>query len=187
MTFFIKKNEVYAFSWRTFLNPYPKSIWILILVQSVLVGSIIYFILTNSRILKFDNAFCGKFLKITWDLFKSSIFALSASVGTAPYKMKPSRESGRILIFTICLVGNTLFLAYQVRPKICCSFENLAINYFTFTAFHSADKFSNEQQIFGLTWSLLRFFELAVVWKSCKNLSWIKITWRQPFCSLDSR
>ena len=30
-------------------------------------------------------------------------------------------------------------------------FENFAIDYFTFAALHSADKFSNEQQIFGLT------------------------------------
>ena len=35
-------------------------------------------------------------------------------------------------------------------PKICCLFENLPVNSFTFTAIHSADKFSNEQQILGL-------------------------------------
>ena len=34
--------------------------------------------------------------------------------------------------------------------KICCFFQNLFINYFTLTAFYSVDKFSNEQQIFGL-------------------------------------
>ena len=38
----------------------------------------------------------------------------------------------------------------QVRPKICCFFDNLAFYYFTFTALRSTDKFSNEQQIFGL-------------------------------------
>ena len=41
-------------------------------------------------------------------------------------------------------------LKYQIniylRHKI---FENLAINYFTFTALYSADKHSYEQQIFG--------------------------------------
>ena len=36
------------------------------------------------------------------------------------------------------------------RPKIHCFFESLSICYFTFTALHSADKFSNEQQILGL-------------------------------------
>ena len=34
--------------------------------------------------------------------------------------------------------------------KICCSFENLAINYFTLSALHSKDAFPNEQQISGL-------------------------------------
>ena len=38
----------------------------------------------------------------------------------------------------------------EIRPKICCFFESLADNYFTFYASHSADKFSNVQQIFGL-------------------------------------
>ena len=40
----------------------------------------------------------------------------------------------------------------QLRPKICCFFENLALNYFTFTVLHSTDKFSNEHQILGLNW-----------------------------------
>ena len=38
----------------------------------------------------------------------------------------------------------------SLRPKICCFFENLAVTYFTLSALHSADKFSYEQQIFGL-------------------------------------
>ena len=38
----------------------------------------------------------------------------------------------------------------ELSPKIRCSFENSTVNYFTFTALHSADKFSNEQQILGL-------------------------------------
>ena len=39
---------------------------------------------------------------------------------------------------------------HKLDPKIICFFENLAINYLTLSAFYSADKFSNEQQIFGL-------------------------------------
>ena len=41
-----------------------------------------------------------------------------------------------------------------VRPKICRFFENLAVNHITFAALHSADKYSNEQQIFGLNTDL---------------------------------
>ena len=37
-----------------------------------------------------------------------------------------------------------------MSPKICCLFENLSVDYFTLTALHSADKFSNEQQILRL-------------------------------------
>ena len=37
-------------------------------------------------------------------------------------------------------------------PKICCFFLNLAVNFFTITALHSANTFSNEQPIFGLLW-----------------------------------
>ena len=42
-----------------------------------------------------------------------------------------------------------LYIIDYLRSKICCFFENLAVNYFTFTALQSVDKFSNEQQIFG--------------------------------------
>ena len=41
---------------------------------------------------------------------------------------------------------------HSVKLEICCSFENLAVNY-TFS-FHSADKFANEQQMFGLNYGL---------------------------------
>ena len=48
-----------------------------------------------------------------------------------------------------------LFCVYHnfinsLRQNICCFFKNLAVYYLTFTALHSADKFLNEQQIFGL-------------------------------------
>ena len=33
-----------------------------------------------------------------------------------------------------------------LNPKICCFFENLAVNYFPFTALDSVDKFSKEQR-----------------------------------------
>ena len=40
---------------------------------------------------------------------------------------------------------------HTLRPMICCCFfESLAVNYFTFTALQSADKFLNEQQSFEL-------------------------------------
>ena len=35
----------------------------------------------------------------------------------------------------------------KVRPEIRCFYENLAVNYFTFTALRSAEKFSNRQKI----------------------------------------
>ena len=34
-----------------------------------------------------------------------------------------------------------------IKPKICCSFKNFAVNYLAITALHSADKVSNEQKI----------------------------------------
>ena len=43
-----------------------------------------------------------------------------------------------------------LIIAQNLSPKIFCSFKNLAVNYFTFTALHSADESSNEEQIFWL-------------------------------------
>ena len=38
----------------------------------------------------------------------------------------------------------------KIGPKICCLFKNLVNKNFMFTAFHSADKFLNEQQILEL-------------------------------------
>ena len=38
-----------------------------------------------------------------------------------------------------------------IKPKICCYFINLAVNYLTFTALHSVDKFTNVQRILGST------------------------------------
>ena len=37
-----------------------------------------------------------------------------------------------------------------LKPKIRCCSKNVVVDYFTFRALHSAGKFSNEQQIFGL-------------------------------------
>ena len=37
-----------------------------------------------------------------------------------------------------------------IRIKICCLFENFAVCTFTVYVLHSAEKFSNEQQILGL-------------------------------------
>ena len=47
-----------------------------------------------------------------------------------------------------------LKLFKEISPKICCLFGTLAVNYFTFTAIHSADKFSIEQQILGLSYDI---------------------------------
>ena len=43
----------------------------------------------------------------------------------------------------------SLQIVYNCLRKICCSFENLDVNYFTLTALHSVDKFSEEQRILG--------------------------------------
>ena len=48
--------------------------------------------------------------------------------------------------------SKSLGLTY-IRPQIYYFFENLAVTYFTLTALHSADKFSNERQIF---WAYLK-------------------------------
>ena len=42
----------------------------------------------------------------------------------------------------------------EVSPKIFRSFENLFVHHFTFTALHSADKFSNEKGITGLSFKV---------------------------------
>ena len=49
----------------------------------------------------------------------------------------------------------------KLMPEICCFFEKLAVDDFTFTALRSADKFSNEQKILRLyrdSGALLRNF-----------------------------
>ena len=48
-----------------------------------------------------------------------------------------------------------------VRPKVCCFFKNLAINYFPFTALYSADKFSSEQQTSGLKFHVNSVFAVT--------------------------
>ena len=45
----------------------------------------------------------------------------------------------------------------MLSSKICCFFENLSVNYFTFTATHSAYKFSNKLRILGLYFRLRGF------------------------------
>ena len=43
-----------------------------------------------------------------------------------------------------------LYFGHLLGAKICCLFENLALDYCTFTALHSEDKLSNEKQTLGL-------------------------------------
>ena len=57
---------------------------------------------------------------------------------------------GEFILFLKC-VKIALESPSQLRPKICCSFKNLAVNYVTLTALHSTVKILNEQQILGLT------------------------------------
>ena len=59
----------------------------------------------------------------------------------------------------VCLKSReTIYYVYkpaffQAKPKICCSFENLAVTYVTFMPYiYFADKFSNKQEILGLFW-----------------------------------
>ena len=47
--------------------------------------------------------------------------------------------------------GNSGQSSSQVQTQDLLLFENLVVNCFSSTALHSADKFSNGQQIFGLT------------------------------------
>ena len=49
------------------------------------------------------------------------------------------------------IIMQSLRRKQQVRPRICCFFEKLSVNYFTFSALYSADKFSNEQKILGIS------------------------------------
>ena len=46
--------------------------------------------------------------------------------------------------------ANPAFRLY-LRPKICCLSKKLAVTCFKFSALHSADKRSNEQQVLGFT------------------------------------
>ena len=55
----------------------------------------------------------------------------------------------------------------NVWPKISCFFENLAINCFTLTALHSADKCSNEQQILEILFTISTFY-YSFSFLSCK-------------------
>ena len=57
-----------------------------------------------------------------------------------------------IVLFIIC----QLLFPFWISPKICCSLKNWVVDYFTLTALHSADKFSNEQQILGLNLQIIR-------------------------------
>ena len=56
-----------------------------------------------------------------------------------------------------------------LSSKICCSFKNLSINYFTFAALHPEDKILDEQQIFGLTYKEKEMLFLAL-WDNLLNI-----------------
>ena len=56
-----------------------------------------------------------------------------------------SVEVGEESPFRLHAVLFDFILKYQISSKICCFSENLAVNYFKFTALHFVDKFSNEE------------------------------------------
>ena len=58
------------------------------------------------------------------------------------------------------IIPKTLFMKKALNLML---FNNLAENYFTFTALHSAEKFSKEQQFLGLD---LTFFPLSQLCES---------------------
>ena len=48
-------------------------------------------------------------------------------------------------------ISSTPSIVSELRLKICCLFENLAVNCFTFIALHLVDKFTKERQILWLS------------------------------------
>ena len=52
----------------------------------------------------------------------------------------------------------------HLKPKICCYFENLAVNYYKFNARRSTDKFYKEQEIFGLNATAARALSNNQTW-----------------------
>ena len=51
-----------------------------------------------------------------------------------------------------------------LRPKICCFFESLVINYFSMCAIHSADKCSKKQQIWELDNTSFKPQDMLLIW-----------------------
>ena len=72
-------------------------------------------------------------------------------------------------------------LGALLYPKICCYVENLSIDYFTFSSFYSADKLSNEQQIFGLNQPTMHvvtvYSKLTIVMRCCKLVICVWSNW----------
>ena len=60
--------------------------------------------------------------------------------------------SGQYSIWNWSNVPNTKTVTQfsSLKAKIFCFFETLPVHFFTFPALHSADKFTNEEQTFGL-------------------------------------
>ena len=72
--------------------------------------------------------------------------SLSKSEGNHPSPWIVSIQIPSWFFIDFCLHQSSS----HVRSKICCFFKNLVVNYFTFTALHSANKYLNKQQIFRL-------------------------------------
>ena len=88
-----------------------------------------------------------------YSLFKKTFFLYSLHLGFLRFLLYDGNflvvdeQSFRLVVF---VVRRGEEFAVEKKPKIRCFFENSAVKYFTFSALHSAEKFSNEQQIFGL-------------------------------------
>ena len=98
-------NNLHIFSWSTFVNPFDDSLWTFILFHSVLL-TIINIIFHKIKLNNCDvKKHPTEILKLTTSIFFT----------TFGIKVPENVNYDRILIFSVCLVGNTLFIGYQAE------------------------------------------------------------------------
>ena len=108
---FIRKEMGFSDFWSVYLIQYDWKIWICVFIQSIFACLFFAFVAIKNK------AKAVKFIVSIENLFLN----VSTAFGNNPYKNQEiSIASEKIVVLTICLSGNVLFMAYQGRVTRLC-------------------------------------------------------------------
>ena len=109
---YIKRMDSNKIEWSIFIKPFETSTWIYFIVYAVVFSIFIVLIFQLTKPTE-PLGIIRKCIMAFFLMVKGTFLVFSSVFGNAPLTKKTVNQGSKIIIFTICFVGNLSFLIYQ--------------------------------------------------------------------------